>query len=289
MSLWPRGPALPAIPSLESFKAPAVSAARAAAALAVLMACVTGLHVGTPVTVAELIGVDGADTTFVYQAALDRGARGAQGSSRTREHVDTPRRRLVAKKKQLLDAPAGFDVGKTFHAAYRKGQAGREALIHIDLPARAGKDENVAKKEATRLPASLRLSKMETAALREEQDDPGALDRLKAQGAPFAQRVDAVMSAIKQKQRGAALWRANHPGVHSLSQMQAVTVTKADTIKWQRQMQAVDDAIAAHGGVPVARGGRMRRALRHQTQQQELVYQASLRRAFGAHPTLPVA
>ena len=288
MSLWPRGPALPAIPSLESFKAPAVSAVRAAAALAVLMACVTGLHVGAPVTAAEPIALDGADTTFVYQAALDRGVRGAQGS-RAREHVDRPRRRLAAKKKQLLDAPAGFDVGKTFYASYRRGQAGTEALIHIDLPVRAGTDDAVAKKEATRLPASLRLSKMESSALIEEQDDPGALDRLKAQGAPFAQRVDAVMSAIKQKQRGAALWRANHPRVHSLSQMQAVTVTKADTTKWQRQMQAVDDAIAAHGGVPVARGGRMRRALRHQTQQQELVYQASLRRAFGAHPTLPVA
>ena len=94
--------------------------------------------------------------------------------------------------------------------------------------------------------------------------------------------------SIGRKLRLAEAWRKEHHVPNALSQLQAIQVSKSDEDKWAKQMQDLDDVIAAHGGVPPPLDSNMEKARKAETRQQQMVYQDALRRAFGKNPTLPV-
>jgi len=97
-----------------------------------------------------------------------------------------------------------------------------------------------------------------------------------------------VLVSIARKLKLADEWRKEHRVPNALSELQAIHVAKSDEAAWAKQMQDLDDVIAAHGGVPPPLDSSLQKARVAQTQQEQIIYQDALRRAFGKNPTLPV-
>jgi len=248
-------------------------------------------------------------TTFVWPAAQPQAtpaaASGAIGKARP-ARIAAARGRMVARGQRLAATreesqnpePLGFDIGKTLGSAVKRGEQGSSSLIHIDLPirqyqvgetVRGDKPSMVPRNvDGTELPAYLRLNKVEAATLKEEQKDPGGVSRLKAMGTHFAHRVDKLLVSIGRKLKLADEWRKEHRVPNALSQLQALRVPKSDEATWAKQIQDLDDVIAAHGGDPPPLDSSMQKARKAQTRQEQIMYQDALRRAFGKNPTLPV-
>ena len=97
-----------------------------------------------------------------------------------------------------------------------------------------------------------------------------------------------LLVSIGRKLKLADEWRKEHRVPNALSQLQALRVPKSDEATWAKQIQDLDDVIAAHGGDPPPLDSSMQKARKAQTRQEQIMYQDALRRAFGKNPTLPV-